>query len=59
MSYVQWCRKFLKLRVLRKKETHLQGVWGAQPPDADDIIAIILHEINVIVNFRLNQIGTG
>ena len=35
--------------MLRRKETLPQGAWGAAPPDADDIIAIILHKINVIV----------
>ena len=59
MHSLQWCKKFLKLRVPRKKETHPQGIWGRSSTDADDIIAITLHEINVIVNFRLNQIGTG
>ena len=32
----------------------MQGVWGRSPLDADDIIAIILHEIYVNFTFRLN-----
>ena len=31
-----------------------RGSGGRSPPDADDIIAIILHEIHVNFTFRLN-----
>ena len=47
----QWCRKILRLGVLRWKETLLQGVWGVQPPDADDILVFLLCKIHVIVSF--------
>ena len=40
--------------MLRQEATHVQGVWGCSPPDANDIIAIILHEIHVNFTFRLN-----